>query len=107
MPYALASGDAAAAFFFAQLRAGHPRNPSNKLLWVVRFPRDGHPLEVTARLGRDPARLVRTSWPADSAPGEIYPSEVDLPEAGCWHMALAWGNHRAEVDVEVRASGRS
>src|SRR5581483_10703039 len=102
VPYALASGDAAAAFYFApRLRAGHPENPSNKVLWVVRFPRNGHPLEITARLGRDPSRVVHAEWPADSSPGEIYPSAVDLPAPGCWHLALAWGPHRAGVDVEV------
>ncbi len=108
VPYALASGDAAAAFFFApRLRAGHPENPSNKVLWVVRFPRNGNPLEITARLGRDPSRVVRTSWSAGSSPGEIYPSGVDLPAPGCWHLALAWGPHRASVDVEVHPAAHS
>jgi hypothetical protein len=102
VPYSLASGDAAAAFFFApRLRAGQPSNPSNKVLWVVRFPRNGQPLEITARLGRNPARVVRISRPADSSPGEIYPSEVDLPQSGCWRLQLAWGSHRASIDVQV------
>ncbi len=104
IPYALASEDAAAAFFFAHpLRAGHPTNPANKVLWIVRFPRDGYPLTITARLGSDPSRIVRISRAADSSPGEIYPSYVDLPEGGCWKLALAWGAHRATIDVEVRA----
>jgi hypothetical protein len=107
VPYALASGDAAAAFFFApRLRAGHPENPSNKVLWVVRFPRNGHPLQITARLGRDPAEVVRSSWSADSSPGEIYPSGVDLPKPGCWHVALAWGSHRARLDVQVHPAAK-
>lgn len=102
IPYALASGDAAAAFFFApKLRAGDPSNPANKILWVVRFPRNGNPLDITARLGRDPAKVVRISRPADSSPGEIYPSYIDLPTPGCWHLGLAWGSHRANVDVRV------
>ena len=101
-PYALASGDAAAAFFFVpKLRAGHPSNPANKILWVVRFPRNGNPLVITARLGRDPAKVVRISRPADSSPGEIYPSYVDLPTTGCWRLQLAWGPHRANIDVRV------
>ncbi|MBV9606856.1 MAG: hypothetical protein JO027_17205 [Solirubrobacterales bacterium] len=108
VPYALASGGAAAAFFFAPtLRAGHPTNPSNKVLWVVRYPRNGNPLEIVARLGRDPSELVRSSWPADSFPGEIYPSGVDLPTPGCWHLELTWGSHRASVDVEVHPPRRS
>lgn len=103
VPYALATGNAAAAFFFAPtLRAGHPSNPSNKVLWVVRFPRDGHPLTITARPSTDRAHFVRTQWPADSSPGEIYPSDVDLPKPGCWRLGLAWGTHRASVDVQVK-----
>jgi hypothetical protein len=102
VPYALASDDAAAAFFFApSLRAGHPTNPENKVLWVMRYPRDGHPLEITARLGSDPARTVRITRAADSSPGEIYPSYLDLPRPGCWRLALAWGAHRARLDVQV------
>ncbi len=104
MPYALAAGDAAAAFYFApSLRAGHPTNPANKVLWVVRFPRNGHPLAITARAGRDSSLLVSSSWPADSYPGEIYPSYVDLPKPGCWHLELVWGSHRTSLDVEVHA----
>jgi hypothetical protein len=105
VPYALASGDAAGAFFFApRLRAGHPENPSNKVLWIVRYPRNGHPLMITARPSTDPSEVVRISRPADSSPGEIYPSEVDLPRPGCWRLSLAWGSHRAYIDVQVYRS---
>ena len=101
-PYALASGDSAGAFFFAHpVRAGHPTNPDNKVLWIVRYPRNGNPLEITARFGADPSIVVRASWPADSEPGEIYPSYLDLPRPGCWSLTLAWGVHRASIDVHV------
>lgn len=104
-PYALASGDAAGAFFFApRLRAGHPDNPSNKVLWIVRFRRNGHPLTITARPGVGASDVVRISRPADSSPGEIYPSYVDLPKPGCWRLSLAWGSHRAQIDVKVYPS---
>jgi hypothetical protein len=103
VPYALATGKAAAAFFFAPtFRAGHPTNPANKVLWVVRFPRDGHPLTVTARLSTDRPEVVRIRRPPDSSPGEIYPSYIDLPNPGCWRLALAWGTHRASVDIQVK-----
>jgi hypothetical protein len=104
-PYALASNDTAAAFFFADpLRAGHPTNPSNKVLWVVRFPRDGKPLDIIARRPAGSSRVVRIHRPADSGPGEIYPSYVDLPESGCWQLTLAWGVHRASIDVEIQGA---
>jgi hypothetical protein len=99
--YALADGGAAAAFMFVGgLRPGHPTDPANKVLWVVRAPRDGKPLRIVARRG-DAA--VRMSQPADSGPGEIYPSYVDLPTAGCWRLTLAWGPHRARIDLAVKA----
>ena len=84
VPYAVAGGDAAAAFFFAHpLRAGHPQDPANKVLWVVRAPRDGQPLHITARRAGTTVRLTR---PADSGPGEIYPSPSTsrAPAAGGW-----------------------
>ena len=105
VPYAVASGSAAAAFFFTrELRSGHPTNPHNKVLWVVRYPRDGHPLSISARLGKDRPEMVRISEPADASPGEIYPSYVDLPRPGCWRLGLAWGPHRAAIDVQVQAT---
>jgi hypothetical protein len=108
VPYALASNDAAGAFFFADpLRAGHPTNPANKVLWIVRFPRDGHALTITARLSTDPSNVVRISRPADSSPGEIYPSYVDVPKPGCWRLLLAWGPHRARINIQVTRSHRS
>ena len=110
IPYALSAGDAAGAFFFANpVRAGHPTNPANKILWIVRFPRNGNPLRITAHFGADPSLIVRASWPADSEPGEIYPSDLDLPRPGCWSLTLAWGKHRTSIDVRVsaRAHARS
>jgi hypothetical protein len=84
------------------LRAGHPTNPHNKVLWVVRFPREGRPLLITARRG---GRVVQIRLPPDSSPGEIYPSYVDLPTPGCWRLALAWGPHHGSLNVEVQPAG--
>jgi hypothetical protein len=102
--YALSTnGDVAGFFEIFDLRAGNPVEHSNKVLWIVRFPRDHHPLTIVARSGADRGVAVRSSWPADSSPGEIYPSAVNLPRAGCWTLALAWGSHRATIDVSVHA----
>lgn len=103
VPYALASGDSAAAFMFSHaLRVGHPTDPANKVLWVVRYPRDGKPLIITARWSEDPSLKVRISQPANSSPGEIYPTYIDLPKPGCWKLGLKWGAHRANVDLRVQ-----
>ncbi len=101
-PYALGVGDPVAAIFFAYpLRAGHPTRPSNKVLWVVGRPRAGHPLLIAASPGDGTGNVVHFRFPANSGPGEIYPSIIDLPTPGCWHLRVEWGAHRAAIDVEV------
>jgi hypothetical protein len=39
---------------------------------------------------------------ADSFPGEIYPTTVEVPNAGCWHFELAWGGNKTSVDLLYR-----
>jgi len=102
LPYAIASGDRIAGFYFVHpLRAGHPRQ-RNKVLWVVGDPRDGNPLLITARQMRGGGRTVRFRQPADSGPGEIYPTILELPSAGCWRFAMRWGSYGATIDLRVR-----
>ena len=105
LPYSLASGDSAAAFFWVRLRAGHPIDPANKILWVMRYPRHGSPLRILARYGATPALVARSSWPADSSPGEIYPSYLNLPKPGCWRLTLRWSSHIAHLAVAVAPAG--
>ena len=104
LPYVIAHPDLAAGFLFAHpLRAGHPENPANKILWVVRTPRtgpltiDGHPLGAARP-------TVHEMLPANSGPGEIYPSYVDAPTAGCWQFELQWANSHAQVELNYVAS---
>ncbi len=105
VPFALTSGETAVAFFWARLRAGHPDNRANKVLWVVQAPRDGHPLVIEASPAGTHGRKVVLEEEAASGPGEIYPSDVDLPTPGCWRLALRWGAHRASIDVTVHPAG--
>jgi len=99
VPYAIAHPPLAAGFLFGDpLRAGHPENPANKILWVVRTPRtgpltiDGHPLGAATP-------MIHEILPDNSGPGEIYPSYVDVPAAGCWQLDLRWANSRAQVEL--------
>jgi hypothetical protein len=103
--YALSDeGNAAAYLFGYPLRAGSPADPDDKVLWVVRRPRDGLPLRLTGRLlGASAPRTVSSTWPADSSPGEIYPSIVNVPVPGCWRFTLAWNGHRDSVDLRYVA----
>jgi len=100
LPYVVAEPPTAAAFIFGYpLRAGHPDNPSNKTLWVVRTPRDGAPLQIEAHPAGGSLPVVRETRAADSGPGEIYPDGLDVPFAGCWHFSLRWQNGQAELDL--------
>jgi hypothetical protein len=91
-------GSAAGFLFVQPLRAGHPQNPANKVLWVVGYPRQSD-LKITGHpLGAEAPTMSMTA-PANSGPGEIYPSIVDVPEPGCWHFDLSWSGHKAAVDL--------
>jgi hypothetical protein len=101
LPYIVANPPNAAAFLFAYpLRAGHPGDPSNKIFWVVRLPRNGTDLQITGHPAGATTPTIRDSFPANSSPGEIYPSIVDVPKAGCWHFDLTWAGHAAAVELQ-------
>jgi hypothetical protein len=100
VPYAISKqGNVAAILFGNPLRSGHPTDRSNKILWIVRAPRNGHPLHLTARLLHVTSPTLRIAEEAGSAPGEIYPSVVDVPTPGCWHLTLDWDGNHAALDL--------
>jgi hypothetical protein len=43
--------------------------------------------------------VVSSTWPADSSPGEIYPSEIEVPAPGCWQFTLSWNGHTDTIDL--------
>jgi hypothetical protein len=89
-----------AGFLFADPLVAPPDRVAynNKVLWVVRLPRLGTAL-VLDGAGPTGASPVHLEHPADSGPGEIYPSIVDVPSPGCWHFTLQWAGHTDEVDL--------
>ena len=91
--YAVSAGGNVVAVVFVHLRAGRPEDPANKILWIVRQPRRGQPLHISAQPVGFSARGVTTSWPANSSPGEIYPSIDNVPRPGCWRFTLRWAGH--------------
>ena len=104
VPFVLAIPETAAGFIFGYpLRAGHRTSPSNKILWVVRTPREGGPLILAIHPIASPTPLVRLSRAADSGPGEIYPSGIEVPTAGCWHFTIRWSTGRAELNLRFVA----
>jgi hypothetical protein len=98
--YVLTSPPTAAGVLFVQpLKSGHPTNPSNKILWVVNLPRNGSALAITGHPVAAATPIVAQTQPADSGPGEIYPSIIDVPHSGCWQFDLAWAGHKASVEL--------
>ena len=101
LPYALASPVHAGGFLFGYpLTASRRQGPANKILWVVGMPRNGSALEITGHLINVRTPAVHVTQPADSSPGEIYPSIVDVPNAGCWHFDLMWDGHKTSIDLK-------
>lgn len=101
---ASAHGEAIGFLFAEPLTAppGHAGH-SNKILWFVRLPRLGSPLTMDGRrVGA--SGVAHDVQAADSSPGEIYPSIVDVPSPGCWHFTLSWAGHRDEIDLRYLAA---
>ncbi|WP_199546752.1 hypothetical protein [Streptomyces sp. N35] len=87
----------------AALRDGGDGGDGNKVLWYVRSARDGKPLTIRAHPHGAERPVVKLSVPADSGPGEIYPSNIAVPRPGCWTFELSWAGHRDEVDLKFLA----
>jgi hypothetical protein len=96
------NGDVAAYLFGYPLRAGHPQDRANKILWVVRQPRDGSDLTISGHPLGASVPAVSQQQPPDSSPGEIYPSIVDVPGTGCWQFVLQWHGHEDTVELPYR-----
>ena len=102
-PHAISEGGNVVAIVFGYpLRAGRPTNPANKILWIMRLQRNGSPLTIKARPLHSNAPPVTAVVPADSSPGEIYPSYVNVPSAGCWRLSLRWAGHTDSIDLPYR-----
>jgi len=98
--YALAERGQAAGFLLGYpLMAGNPQPYSDKILWVVASSRGGMPLRLTGHPLHAARPVVSSTWPPDSSPGEIYPSEIDVPAPGCWQFTLSWNGHTDTIDL--------
>ena len=100
-PFVIARGDPIVGFLFVDLKP-RPRGARahNKILWHIKRDRSGDPLIVRAH--RDGSDHTRTwSWPATASPGKIYPSYLDVRQAGCWHVELRWGDDHGSVVFEI------
>ena len=98
VPYVLASPPTAVGFLYGYpLRAGHPQNPTNKILWLVELPPRAGSLDITAH----PHGAIAPEFSSSAAfldSGDI-PSIVDAPQPGCWTLDIGWSGHHAKVDL--------
>ena len=91
----------AAYVFGSPLTAGQRTDgKQNKILWIVQEPKGGNALSIIGRQVDTVGPSLMLSVPDDSGPGEIYPSIVDVPAPGCWHLSLSWGNNHASIDLD-------
>lgn len=105
-PWAIGSPSSAGvtAYFWGTapfLAAGQrPGGMSNKILWAIDNP-TGRPLRVVATpIGKAAPRVELTIDPALQPAGN-YPSTIDLPLAGCWHLEIHGAREVASIDVLV------
>ena len=73
---------------------------SNKVLWISDDAPSGH-LLVAAHPLVARAPEVRFDIPPASSPRGNFPSSIDLPTPGCWHLDLTLGETMAAIDLLV------
>ncbi|MEO3774742.1 hypothetical protein [Micromonospora sp. B9E7] len=94
-----AKGDIVAVLFAHPLRQVRKDGSNNKILWVARAattspdPTAAATLVITATLAGTDTRVIRE---VAGGPG---PSIIDLPQAGCWRLDLAWSGHTDTMDL--------
>jgi hypothetical protein len=90
-----------AAIPFGQLTYPEGKDHANKVLWVTKVAAAARPLDIVATL-ESTGQVVRRQVP--NGPG---PSYVELPRAGCWHLALSWngGLMRDSLDLFYAPAG--
>ena len=94
-------GNLVGVFFGENLVApARTQGPQNKILWISSVPRDGSALTLT--LTPPGGAPVTVTQPANSSPGEIYPSIVDVPSIGCWSVVAEWAGHRATLELSYQ-----
>lgn len=100
LPYVIAHPSLAAGFLFTYpLHAGLGASGDNKILWVVRTPRNGSPLSIDGHPLGAASPTVHDQRPDNSGPGEIYPDGIKVPTPGCWQFDLRWANSHTQIEL--------
>lgn len=72
----------------------------------MRLPRNGSRLVIRATPEHALSPAITVTQPADSGPGEIYPSLVNVPRPGCWRLQVRWAGHSDSVNLRYNARER-
>ena len=105
MPHVLGrSGRIVAIVFAYPLRSPPAQGRNNKILWVPRRTPGAvaamwiraQRMEGAQRVGMPFIRVV---------PGGPGPSIVNLPQAGCWRLTLAWSGQTDTLDLAYGTGG--
>lgn len=92
-----ANGDAVGFYFADSLRTGRHDGSNNKILWIIRTPTADKPLMIDAHPVGAPTPVVHHEEPGIGA-GD-YPTIIDEPTAGCWHLDLSWNGYKDSVEL--------
>ena len=106
-PASPASAGIVAYFWHAPPNIVHAHGPDggDKVLWISHGDQTGR-LSIAAHPFEASSPVVLFDFPAASSPSGNYPSGIDLPSPGCWHLDLALGSAHATIDLMVAPSGQ-
>lgn len=71
-----------------------------KVLWISHGEQSGHLVIKAHPLGAT-SPVATFDVPPASSPAGNYPSGIELPSAGCWHLDLTIGSAHAAIDLLV------
>ena len=105
MPHVMSrSGDIVAILFGYPLSSPPQAKVNNKILWVQRAGPTG-PVDISAQRV---AGATPVGGPVERRLDEGFgPSIVDLPNAGCWRLTLAFGDRTDTIDLDYAPSPTS
>jgi hypothetical protein len=80
--------------------ASRSSNDAPKILWISHGEQPGD-LHIKAHPVGATSPIATFDVPPASSPAGNYPSGIELPSAGCWHLDLAIGSTQAAIDLLV------
>lgn len=102
IPHVLGRSGAIVAILWADpLEVPPPVNHRNKILWVSHRPINSiTTLRISAQRMSGTRKLGKPV--RKSVMGGPGPSDINLPAAGCWRLALRWSGRKDSLDLRYR-----